>query len=113
MLISKDGLTARIRDELLRVRDPQRRAAIQSALIDPREEVLEWSDGEMPAAFRGWIFGSVPERDLELAYCDLGSGPPARWGALLGRGGYGAQSQWYDSLDRAFDAHVGDADSSW
>jgi hypothetical protein len=110
---SKDGLTTRIRDELLRVPEPQRRAAIQSALIEPREEVLEWDDGDMPAAFRCRIFGSVPDRDLELAYCDLGSRPPARWGALLGRGGYGATSQWYESLDRAFDAFVGDADSSW
>jgi hypothetical protein len=112
-VISKEGLTTRIRDELLRVRDPLRRATIQSALIDPRQEVLEWSDGEMAAAFTGWIVGSIPDRDLELAYCDLGSGPPARWGAVLTRRGFGRESQWYDSLEQAFNAHFGAADSNW
>lgn len=67
----------------------------------------------MPAAFRCWIFGSVPERELELAYCDLGSGPPGSWGALLGRGRFGAVSQWYESLDLAFDAYFEAKDSGW
>ncbi|HEV8581928.1 MAG TPA: GNAT family N-acetyltransferase [Thermoanaerobaculia bacterium] len=85
------------------VADPARREALRAILIEPVLGERSWSYGAPDERFQYWAVAEVPEREIELAYCEQGFGPEFPWGFLYFRDpslGMDAQWNWY--LEEAF-----------
>jgi len=100
-----------VAEQLALVRRPERRRALESLLVEPREEWREWDYGEPGEGFAYWVVGEALEQGIVLAYCEHGFGPQFPWGILFVDApgqvspephtlGMDAQWNWY--LEEAF-----------
>lgn len=109
-MIERDSLQWLVEEELARIRDPARRAALHSILIEPRMEVREWDYGDEGERFPYWIVAEEPAKGIILVYCEHGFGPESPWGFLFTcepeLDTLGMDSHWAAHLGEAF-LHAG------
>ncbi|MBW3570405.1 MAG: hypothetical protein KY467_04805 [Gemmatimonadetes bacterium] len=102
-MISLSELNALLLHELEIIGVSSRRRALEAILVAPVLRTRRWDYGEADDRFACWVVAAVPEKGIELVYCDEGFGPEFPWGFLFSDDdslGMDAQWNWY--LEEAF-----------
>lgn len=105
-MISIDELQLLIARELAWIELPERRAALEAVLVEPRLEEREWDYGAPGEKCSYWVVAEAPDNRLILVWCDEGFGPTFPWGFLSTIEPHdtslGMDSQWSCYLEEAF-----------
>jgi hypothetical protein len=95
-----------VAQQLATIRDPARREALTSLLVEPRAEEREWDYGAPEQQYPYWVVAEAQSRAVILVYCEHGFGPQSPWGFLFTDkpefATLGMDSQWDRSLEGAF-----------
>lgn len=105
-MIELPQLKRLVDEQLAIIRDPARREALRSRLVEPWREERAWDYGEEGERYPCWVVAAAPERGVILAYCEQGFGPEMPWGFLYtdapGAATLGMDAQWSWYLEEAF-----------
>jgi hypothetical protein len=105
MMIELPRLRRLVDEQLAIIRDPARREALRSRLVEPWREEREWDYGEQGERYPCWVVAAAPERGVILVYCEQGFGPEMPWGFLYtdaDEASLGMDAQWNWYLEEAF-----------
>ena len=105
-MISSEAIKALVAEQLDLIEMPERRAALEALLVEPRLEEGEWEYGELDERYPIWVVAEAPGKRILLVWCDQGFGPSFPWGFLdkrdSGLTSLGMDAQWCWYLEEAF-----------
>ena len=105
-MLDRDQIRALVAREVALIEAPDRRAALEALLIEPRVEERTWDYAWPVVRYPYWVVAEAPDRSMMLVHCDQGFGPDMPWGFLhaphLARPSLGMDAQWGWYLEEAF-----------
>lgn len=104
--MNSDHVRTLVAEQLAIIRDPARREALASLLVELRTEEREWDYGAPGTHYPYWVVAEAQSRRVILVYCEHGFGPESPWGFLFTDepefATLGMDSQWDRYLEGAF-----------
>lgn len=96
-------IKAIVQDQMMKIKDPFVKSALEEILIEPCIHIREWDYGTNGEEFECWTIAVDHFADTSLIYCEYGFGPECPWGLVFSSmSHFGMDSSWFTSLEDCF-----------
>jgi len=105
-MLTLEQISALVAEQMRMIVRDDRRNALQSLLVPPRQEIRDWDYGAPAERYPYWVVAESAEPGIILVYCEQGFGPAMPWGFLFTNDPddvtLGMDTQWSWYLEEAF-----------
>ena len=96
-------IKAIVQDQMMQIKDPLVKSALEKILIEPSRHIREWDYGTNGEEFECWTIAVDHSTDTSFIYCEYGFGPEFPWGLVSSSVLYfGMDSGWFSKLEDCF-----------